>query len=425
MIGFLLKGLIRDRSRSLFPVLMVSAGAFLTVFLYCYIQGVMGDWLRSTAQFDTGHVKIMSRAYKEIADQIPNDLALLGVDDLLEQLRESREDKMLWAPRIRFGGLLDIPDKSGQTRAQGPVMGLGVDLFTPESPEIGILKLQKAIIQGKIPQHENEILISEEFAKKLGVQIGETATLLGQTSHGAMAMHNFKVAGYVWFGITPLDKGTIIADIKDVQAALDMADGASEIVGYSKDMVYADELMLKLARRFNKKNFRQDDEFSPVMLALSEQGGLSGYLDIAKFAGSMIVAVFALAMVIVLWNSGLMNGIRRYGEIGVRLAMGEPKGRLYRWMVFESLIIGLIGSVMGTICGLAISYYLQYAGLDIGSMMQKSTMLLANEIRARVTGVSYIIGFLPGLIAPALGTMAAGIGIYRRQTAQLFKELEV
>jgi putative ABC transport system permease protein len=32
---------------------------------------------------------------------------------------------------------------------------------------------------------------------------------------------------------------------------------------------------------------------------------------------------------------------------------------------------------------------------------------------------------MPGLIAPLLGTMAAGIGIYRRQTSQLFKELEV
>jgi len=46
-------------------------------------------------------------------------------------------------------------------------------------------------------------------------------------------------------------------------------------------------------------------------------------------------------------------------------------------------------------------------------------------MRARVTGWSYVIGFVPGLVASVVGTMFAGIGIYRRQTSQLFKELEV
>ena len=87
MIKFLIKGILRDRSRSLFPVLMVSAGVFLTVLLYSWIQGVVEDMVDVNARFDTGHVKIMTRAYKESADQIPNYLALLGVDNLLEQLQ--------------------------------------------------------------------------------------------------------------------------------------------------------------------------------------------------------------------------------------------------------------------------------------------------------------------------------------------------
>ena len=42
-------------------------------------------------------------------------------------------------------------------------------------------------------------------------------------------------------------------------------------------------------------------------------------------------------MSIVLWNAGLIGSLRRYGEIGVRLAFGEDKGRLYRAMIVESL----------------------------------------------------------------------------------------
>lgn len=424
MINFLVKGLIRDKSRSLFPVLTVSAGVFLTVFLYSFMQGVFGDYVKSNAQFDTGHVKIMTRAYKELADQTPNDLAILGANELLEQLRNTWE-KMIWTPRIRFGGLLDIPDIHGETRSQGPVMGLGVDLLSPETSEIEILNLKNSVVQGNLPQKENEILISEEFANKLGVKLGENATLLSSTMHGSMAMYNFKVVGIVRFGMTALDKSTIIADIKDVQAALDMTDGASEILGYSRDMVYAEDNMMKLAKEFNSKFSKEDGEFSPIMLYLSEQGGLGEYLNLGKSFGSIIVGIFVFAMSIVLWNSGLLNGLRRYGEIGVRLAMGEPKGSIYRRMIAESLVIGIFGSVMGTLLGIAISYYLQYTGIDFSNMMQKSSVLLSNEIRARVTPTSYVIGLLPGIIASVIGTMFAGIGIYRRQTSQLFKELEV
>ena len=424
MIKFILKGLIRDRSRSLFPVLMVSAGAFLTVLLYSWITGAMGDIVNSTAQFNSGHVKITTRAYQELADQIPNDLALLGVTNLLTQLRNN-ENKMLWTPRIRFGGLIDIPDIHGETKTQGPVMGLGVDLFSKNSPEITVLNLKNALVEGKLPQKKNEILISAEFAKKLGVKIGEPATLLGSTMNGAMAMHNFTISGTLSFGITALDRGAIIADITDVGFALDMIDGASEIVGYSKNMVYFNTEMKELARDFNEKFSRKNDEFSPIMLTLGQQNGFEEYLQLAGTFSFIIVSVFIFVMSLVLWNSGLMNGIRRYGEIGVRLAMGESKGSLYRWMIFESIIIGLVGSLLGTLVGLAISYYMQYHGIDFGNIMQKSSMMISSVMRARVTKGSYIIGFFPGLIASVIGTCFAGIGIYRRQTAQLFKDLEV
>ncbi len=148
-------------------------------------------------------------------------------------------------------------------------------------------------------------------------------------------------------------------------------------------------------------------------------------LRIVNSIGSIIVLVFVFAMSIVLWNAGLMNGIRRYGEIGVRLAVGESKGGLYRSMIFESVCTGIVGSVLGTALGLALSYWLQHTGIDLSTMMQKSTVLMSSIWRARVTPTSYYIGFLPGLFASVLGTMFAGIGIYRRQTSQLFRELEV
>jgi putative ABC transport system permease protein len=58
-------------------------------------------------------------------------------------------------------------------------------------------------------------------------------------------------------------------------------------------------------------------------------------------------------------------------------------------------------------------------------MMQSASLVINDVIRAKVTPVSYVIGFIPGLIATFIGTSISGLGIYKRQTSQLMKELEV
>ncbi|NNG02328.1 MAG: ABC transporter permease [Desulfobacteraceae bacterium] len=424
MIRFLLIGLLRDRSRSLFPVLMVSAGVFLTVVLYAYIKGMVGDMVDASARFDTGHVKIVSRAYHLRESQAPNDLALLGVDDLLATIR-TIHPRMVWTPRIRFGGLLDVPDANGETRAQGPVAGLAIDLLNKDTPERNILKLDESLVRGRMPEQPDEILISETFGRKLGVPLDKNVTLMSATMYGSMTLHNFTVVGTVHFGMAALDRQLILVDINDAQRALDMTDGAGEILGFKPELDYADQEMRILSQSFNRRFNSAEDEFSPIMHALSEKDLLGEILEMTNIGGGIIIAVFVFAMSIVLWNAGLMNGIRRYGEIGVRLAMGESKGDVYRSMIVEAVCIGIIGSVVGTIFGILTAYWLQYHGLDFTDFMRQSTMLMSGVIRAKVTPFSYVIGFFPGLLASVIGTLFAGIGVFQRQTAQLFKELEV
>jgi putative ABC transport system permease protein len=45
-------------------------------------------------------------------------------------------------------------------------------------------------------------------------------------------------------------------------------------------------------------------------------------------------------------------------------------------------------------------------------------------VRSQITTTTYFIGFIPGVLSTVIGAMLAGIGVYKRQTANLFKELE-
>lgn len=423
MIKFLFKGLMRDRSRSLFPILTVLIGVMLTVFIYNWINGVEFSFIDSSARFNTGHVKIMSRAFAREADQVPNDLALVGVRSLVDKLQEEYPD-LIWTPRIRFGGLLDIPDAQGETREQGPVMGLAVDLLSAGSAESGIFKLEEALVRGQTLQRAGEILISEDFARRLNVRPGDTATLISVTMQGSMAVANFTVAGTIRFGMEAMDRGAMIADIADIRAALDMEDAAGEILGFFDDFLYRDPLANQITSRFNAASRDDPDEFAPVMDTLPSQAGMADMLAMLRMFSGLVLVVFIAIMSIVLWNAGLMGSLRRYGEIGVRLSMGETKTHIYGSLIMEALIIGALGSLIGTAVGLAESFYLQAHGLNIGFMMKNASLFVSNVMRARVSPVSYVIGFIPGLAATFLGSSISGLGIYRRQTSQLMKELE-
>ncbi len=423
MFRFLVKGLIRDRHRSLFPVLIISIGVMITVLLHSWINGVLGEILASNAKFSTGHVKIMTRAYAENINQIPNDLALMNTSRLNAYLQKNYP-QINWVKRIRFGGLVDVPDSNGETKTQGPAMGLAVDLLSKNSTEIKRLNIHKSLISGRLPEHKNEILLSDDFAGKLKIKPGDKLTLIGSTMYGSMAMQNFILAGTIKFGINIMDKGALIGDISSIQNFLNMNDACGEILGYFKNDKYNDEKAKAISTAFNQHWSKQNDAFSPLMLRLMEQNDLA---DMWQYISSMIgflIFIFIFAMSIVLWNAGLIGGLRRYGEVGLRLAIGENKGQVYRSMIYESIFIGFVGSFIGTVLGLSGAYLLQTKGIDVGSMLKNAAIMFPNVMRARITPPAFYIGFIPGLFSTVLGTLLSGIGIYKRQTATLFKELE-
>ena len=141
----------------------------------------------------------------------------------------------------------------------------------------------------------------------------------------------------------------------------------------------------------------------------------------------VMAGIFLVIVMIVLWNMGLMNGLRRYGEFGLRLAIGESKSQVYRTMIIEAILIGFMGTLVGTILGVTLTYYVQEFGIDYSEALNQissSAIVMTNVVYAKVTPELYYIGFIPGVLATVLGTMLAGLAIYKREMSQLFKELE-
>ena len=424
MIKFLLKGILRDKSKSLIPVCVISLGVFITVFMSGFVDGVLSEMISSNANLDTGHLKVMTKPYNENKDQLPNDLALLEIDLLIESL-ESEYPNLEWVPRIKFGGILDVPDVNGETIIQGPGIGLGLSILGEDKGEIERLSIQKSIVRGSMPENPNEILLSEVFSKKLKINPGDEVTFFGSTMEGSMVFESFVMSGTVMFGNPVLDRSTFIVDFKKTQMILDMENGSSELLAYFKTDFYDDKTALKIESNFNKKYLKSEDEFAPIILSLRNQNDLGATLDLVNSFSFIFISIFVIAMSLVLWNTGLIGGLRRYQEFGIRLALGESKKHVYSLLIVESIIIGFIGSTFGTGLGFILCYYMQETGIDISEALTNSVVIIPSVLKAKVSSNLLYLGYIPGLISIVFGTALAGRGIFKRNTSKLFKELEV
>jgi putative ABC transport system permease protein len=203
-----------------------------------------------------------------------------------------------------------------------------------------------------------------------------------------------------------------------------MPGAAGEVLGFFKTGVFDRRRSDEAAKAFNAARKDRPGDFEPTMAGLADQSGIGNFLDYMDKAGAVVVVIFLFPMSLVLWNAGLLGSLRRYGEFGLRLAIGEDKRHVYRTLLAESAIIGVLGTVAGTVLGLAVSYYLQSKGINLTGIFKNAAIMVPPRIHARVTPFAYVIGFIPGLLSTFVGTAFSGRGIYKRQTARLFKELE-
>ena len=428
MIDFLFKGLIRDKSRSFFPVIIITLIVSIIIFFSGFLNGVYNSLFLNTAILNSGHVKVVTHAYNLEHQLLPNDLALLDIDSKLNQLENTYED-YIWTPRITFAGLLDVPDENGETLSQSPVIGLGVDFFSEESKQVDIWDLKDKIIEGNFLNQNNQVLLSKKLSKRLEVFPGDVVTFIGATMYGGFTTYNLKVTGIFDLNFGPVDKDMMIVDFQGAQEILDMEqeNAASEILGYDKKLFFSDENTVRIRKDFNSNYSNSNDEYRPVMLALRDSNQMSTIVDFSDVIMSIILGLFLVVVTLVLWNMGIMSGLRRYGEIGMRLAIGETKGHVFKSMVIESVIIGFFGSIMGTTLGILLTSYLQRVGIDYSKAidsLSSSNFAMPNVFYPQVTPDLFYIGFIPGILATVFGTMLAGRAIYKREMAQLFKELE-
>ena len=431
MIAFLFRGILRDKSRFLFPFSIVAIGVTLVITLVGFMEGVFMGMIDMTANLDAGHLRLVNKPFYDEEHLRPLDRSLAAQSETLNWLKKNSPEKTRWSPRIRWGALLDVPDKNGDTVSQTPIVGMALDLKDKKSLELKRLRLEESLIDGKIPERDKEMLMGDQLAKTLNIELNQAVTLLGQSFDGGLVMDNYRVVGLVKFGVSAMDKKMVLIDLADAQDSFYMEDMITDWLGFlpaQYSLGDYEAIKKNMKQPLSKliemppKSWAEDDQ--AILLTIRDQQNIGAIADKFNIIKGFVVGIFTFLMMLVLWNAGILNGIHRYGEMGLRLAFGESHWRVIFNTGIEGLFVGVLGTLAGCIFGGVLAWFLQEVGINMGDSFAQSGLMINDVVRARLTTGAFIQGVIPGVFASVAGNLIASIAIFKRTESNLFRELE-
>jgi ABC-type lipoprotein release transport system permease subunit len=335
----------RNKRRSILSVTAVALGLTLLIVLNGLIGGVVADMVENAVRLQTGHLQWRNENYDEDALSLrPSEL----VDDLESRLARARATDGVRAatPVLWMRGLLSTADESLDLRLMG--IEPGSQLHT---------HVRDGIVAGSLLSADDRdgILLGERLAKSLDVVAGDKVGVAVVSAEGTLDEGAFTVRGLFNTGIPGYDQGTAFFALDKAQALAQNRGRASAIMMLLDEPEAADEIAAALA------------EPGLETLTWTELNVTTvEYMTLARRFYWILDAIVMLVVAVVIANTLLMAVFERIREMGILASLGMRRGQIRTLFLLEALVLGLIGSALGLVFGLAGVTWLARNGIDFG-----------------------------------------------------------
>jgi putative ABC transport system permease protein len=210
---------------------------------------------------------------------------------------------------------------------------------------------------GETPENklETEVILAKGLAKSLKAKIGDYLTIMTTTSKGALNAMDIKVAGIYSTGIPEYDERALMINLQAAQQLLSTTKVTKLVVVLDeteKTEVVAAAIE-KLFPDIRAKRWSELATFYNSVVLL--------YNAIFGFLGFIIFVIVILSSS----NTMMMSIFERTREIGTQLAMGTSRARLLVNFLYEGLIIGILGSLIGLLTAFVLGTIINHAGVTM------------------------------------------------------------
>ncbi|MEJ2096324.1 MAG: FtsX-like permease family protein, partial [Deltaproteobacteria bacterium] len=163
-----------------------------------------------------------------------------------------------------------------------------------------------------------------------------------------------------------------------------------------------EELVTDLLRRRHRINPNQDDDFRVRNMAEF----LNARADSSKAMGLLLMSVASISLIvggIGIMNIMLVSVTERTREIGIRMAVGATDRDIMSQFLLESVVLSLIGGILGVILGIGGSFAMS-AFSQWQAIVDPVSVALAFSFSA---AVGIFFGFYPARKASQLDPIEA------------------
>ncbi|MCR6661691.1 MAG: lipoprotein-releasing ABC transporter permease subunit [Luteimonas sp.] len=229
--------------------------------------------------------------------------------------------------------------------------------------EAQVSEIADKMVQGSLDDlqpGEFNIVLGKDLALWLGVQVGDrivVTTDFQVTPLGAVPqLKRFTVSGIFEAGYQDFDRRLAVVNLQDAQRLMRMGEGVTGVRLKLHDMDRAFEVARDLAQELaaaQHSYFRVSDwsmENANMFRALKLEKTMIGILL------SLIILMGAFSLL----NSQVMLVTDKHADIAILRTLGLTPGGVMKVFMVQGTLIGVIGTVLGVVCGLLLTFNLEH-----------------------------------------------------------------
>ena len=205
--------------------------------------------------------------------------------------------------------------------------------------------------------HAPGIVLGKELARNLGVIEGDLVYLM--SPHGMLspighlpAMKQFKITGFFQSGMYEYDQTFAFIHLKDAQKMLRMGDSVSGIDIRVTDIYKAREIADRITSTLGFPYWARD--------WMQMNQNLFRALKMERWVMAIILILIVLVAAFNIASSLIMLVMGKTRDIAILKAMGATNKSIRKIFVFNGMVIGAIGTVLGLCLGLLLCTLLKH-----------------------------------------------------------------
>jgi putative ABC transport system permease protein len=342
----------RNCKRSLLAVGAIALAQTTLVFVNGFMAGSYDQMLQTITGPMIGHVQVHHPQWRE---ERAVDLHIDHLETVRAQVATLTEVVSV-SPRLYSAALAASGEKGDQPADAEPAMIVGVDV-SAESTKGGLLESLPA----QAHPDGNKVAVGRVLANRLNVSEGQELALIGQDVDGFPASDLFAIGAIIE---TPVDLVKTRGVVMSIQAAAEflvMPDQAHEIVIRGPTVEHADVVARGVAAlpALSGMEVLSWREAAPEFSRMID---MKGWFDLIFLAIVFIAAASGIA------NTSMMSSFERTREFGMLLAIGLRPARVVQMVLFESVLLGLMGVLIGSLVGTGLVLLAAHTGINYAAL---------------------------------------------------------